>query len=59
MDWLEGIEEKKCVRLLRFVRDSNIELQLISKITKFNRLAVKAMFSQFSTNNLNRNIIIV
>lgn len=48
VDWLEGIEEKKCVRLLRFVRNSNIKLRLISKITKFNRLAIKAIFSQFS-----------
>lgn len=59
MDWLEGIEEKKYVRLLIFVRNSNIKLQLIGKITKFNRLAIKAIFHSLVNNYLNRNIIIV
>lgn len=59
MDWLEGIDEKKYVRLLRFVRNSNIKLQLISKITNFNRLAIKAIFRSLVNNYLNRNIIIV
>lgn len=60
MDWLEGIEEKKYVRLLRFVRNSNIKLQLIGKMTNFNRLAIiKAIFRSLVNNYLNRNIIIV
>lgn len=50
---------KKYVRLLRFVRNSNIKLQLISKITNFNRLAIKAIFRSLVNNYLNRNIIIV